>query len=293
MAMAAGLLGWPIGLVPLRTSVHATRASVPPLLVGTRSRARRVITMVADDNESGSSLIEIGRQMRQETRLKQALSSFVRVGLPTVGATLFGLDNFDNLSLFIRSSQEVGALRMLLLDDAQFVQNFLTVTDLLLAILAGNIYDSLYRQQEAIYFSLFREVSEAKALVEQLTLVGQVTAPASLTPGRDDGSGASTVADGSPAIRLGAGAGLLHAGAALHAEVRERRSTSARRVAAEAPCDATAGRRAGLNLDAAPVGSLQRQGLHAHDVPTAPPTRPLRRTTRSSRSSSSRPSASR
>eukprot|EP00967_Tisochrysis_lutea_P078969 scaffold107847_cov32-Tisochrysis_lutea.AAC.2 len=58
-------------------------------------------------------------------------------------------------------------------DEAQFIQNFLTVIGLLFSILAGNAYSALYEQQEAIYFALFQEVSEAKSLLEQTTLVCQ------------------------------------------------------------------------------------------------------------------------
>jgi hypothetical protein len=41
------------------------------------------------------------------------------------------------------------------------------------AILAGNAYAELYQQQESIFFALFQEVSEAKSLLEQTTLVCQ------------------------------------------------------------------------------------------------------------------------
>ncbi|CAE7384559.1 unnamed protein product [Symbiodinium natans] len=41
----------------------------------------------------------------------------------------------------------------------------------LFSILAGNSYTSLYSQNEAIYCALFAEVSEAKALMEQIALV--------------------------------------------------------------------------------------------------------------------------
>lgn len=41
----------------------------------------------------------------------------------------------------------------------------------LFSILAGNSYTSLYSQNEAIFCALFAEVSEAKALMEQIALV--------------------------------------------------------------------------------------------------------------------------
>ena len=44
---------------------------------------------------------------------------------------------------------------------------------LLFTILAGNAFTFLYQQNEAIYYALFAEVSEAKSLLEQITLVCQ------------------------------------------------------------------------------------------------------------------------
>ena len=108
------------------------------------------------------------------TRTKQVLSTLVRVALPTIIATVLGLIYYDNLSLLIRSLLDGRTLGVLMADEAQFVQNFLTVIGLLFSILAGNAYQALYAQQEQIYFALFQEVSEAKSLLEQTTLVGQV-----------------------------------------------------------------------------------------------------------------------
>ena len=48
-----------------------------------------------------------------------------------------------------------------------------TVVGLLFSILAGNAYAALYQQQESIFFTLYQEVSEAKSLLEQMTLVCQ------------------------------------------------------------------------------------------------------------------------
>ena len=107
------------------------------------------------------------------TRTKQATSTLLRVALPTLIATLMGFVYFDNLSLYIRSTLDVSTVRILQEDDAQFIQNFLTVIGLLFSILAGNAYSALYQQQESIYFALFQEVSEAKSLLEQTTLVCQ------------------------------------------------------------------------------------------------------------------------
>lgn len=108
-----------------------------------------------------------------KTRSKQALSSLYRVALPTIIATILGFVYFDNISIYIRSTLEIDTIRILMEDEAQFIQNFLTVIGLLFSILAGNAYAALYQQQETIYFALFQEVSEAKSLLEQTTLVCQ------------------------------------------------------------------------------------------------------------------------
>lgn len=116
---------------------------------------------------------KVKRNLAFATRTRQALSTLLRVGLPTVIATVIGFVYFDNISLMIRSTLDVGTINILQEDNAQFIQNFLTVVGLLFSILAGNAYSALYQQQESIYFALFQEVSEAKSLVEQTTLVCQ------------------------------------------------------------------------------------------------------------------------
>eukprot|EP00966_Prymnesium_polylepis_P246856 5708843-Prymnesium_polylepis.1 len=168
---SGGYLSTPLAArAPLMRHAELTHARVPSRAHATPRLARRRACPCAMVGRDGAV---IGRQIGSETRLRQALKSLLRVGLPTVVVTLAGFYNFDNISLYICSFLDAGTLRVLMFDDAQFIQNFLTATDLLLAILAGNIYDALYRQQEAVYFALYREVSEAKSLVEQLVLLGR------------------------------------------------------------------------------------------------------------------------
>ena len=96
-----------------------------------------------------------------------------RVALPALLATIMGCLYFDNVSQMLANSLDPEALRVLGRDESQFMQNFQTVIGLLFSILAGNAYSSLYAQQENIFFALFQEVSEAKSLLEQVTLVCQ------------------------------------------------------------------------------------------------------------------------
>ena len=78
----------------------------------------------------------------------------------------------DNLSSFIQANWlDANSIKFLSSDEIQFLPSFLTVISLLFSILAGSAYSSLYAQQEAIYFALYAEVSEAKSLLEQMALV--------------------------------------------------------------------------------------------------------------------------
>ncbi|KAI2505238.1 hypothetical protein MHU86_9234 [Fragilaria crotonensis] len=73
--------------------------------------------------------------------------------------------------LLASSMNSAGVFQVLSQDSSQFVQNFLTVAGLLFSILVGQTYYFMYQQQEAVYYALFNEVTEAKSLVEQVALV--------------------------------------------------------------------------------------------------------------------------
>lgn len=117
------------------------------------------------------------RKVRRENfvvqlRAKQTVLSVARVLLPAVIATGLGVSYYDNLSRYINENfLDSSSISFLSSDDIQFIPSFLTVISLLFSILAGNAYDSLYSQQEEIYLALYREVSDAKSLLEQLGLV--------------------------------------------------------------------------------------------------------------------------
>mmetsp|Transcript_67852 Transcript_67852/g.126775 ORF Transcript_67852/g.126775 Transcript_67852/m.126775 type:complete len:708 (+) Transcript_67852:87-2210(+) len=58
-------------------------------------------------------------------------------------------------------------------DVSQYMQNFFSYNGLLFSFFASQTYAVLYSQQESVYFALYAEVSEARSLMEQLTLVSQ------------------------------------------------------------------------------------------------------------------------
>lgn len=58
-------------------------------------------------------------------------------------------------------------------DASQYIQNILTTCGLTFSILVGQTFYFMYQQTEAIYLALFEEVTAAKALLEQVSLVSQ------------------------------------------------------------------------------------------------------------------------
>ena len=104
--------------------------------------------------------------------IRQQLLTLGRVVLPAVAAAALGVGYYDNISKYINVNWlDEGSITFLSSDDIQYLPSFLAVLSLLFSILAGNAYQSLYSQQEDIYFALYREVSDAKSLLEQMALV--------------------------------------------------------------------------------------------------------------------------
>jgi hypothetical protein len=66
-----------------------------------------------------------------------------------------------------------GVFAVVAQDSSQYIQNILTTSGLIFSLLVGQTYYFMYQQQEAIYLSLFEEVTTAKSLLEQVALVSQ------------------------------------------------------------------------------------------------------------------------
>jgi len=105
--------------------------------------------------------------------------TLIRVIFPTVLSFIGGTLVYSPVCEVLQNLLDIGntgsgpILNLLGMDQSQFMQNFLTVNGLLFTILCGNTYTALYSQQERLYHALFREVSEAKSLLEQACLVCQ------------------------------------------------------------------------------------------------------------------------
>lgn len=117
---------------------------------------------------------EYNEILSERARTRVQLVTMFRVGVPSMLAGVFATFIFPGLSLFLASiMNDAGVFQVLSQDSSQFVQNFLTVSGLLFSILVGQTYYFMYQQQEAVYYALFNEVTEAKSLVEQVALVCQ------------------------------------------------------------------------------------------------------------------------
>jgi hypothetical protein len=116
-----------------------------------------------------------GNKNQAETeKIKVSLITLLRVGVPSVVSGIMAFFLFPVLAIFLASlMNDAGVFAVLSQDSSQFVQNFLTVSGLLFSILIGQTYAFLYQQQEAVFYSLFNEVTEAKSLLEQVALVCQ------------------------------------------------------------------------------------------------------------------------
>ncbi|KAJ8610485.1 hypothetical protein CTAYLR_007760 [Chrysophaeum taylorii] len=91
--------------------------------------------------------------------------------VPAIAAGIFSYLSFGPLARGLRSIFGLEALYILSNDQGQFLQNFLGVIGILFSLLIGNTYSFCYQQQVMIYMAFFEEISVAKALLEQISLV--------------------------------------------------------------------------------------------------------------------------
>lgn len=102
------------------------------------------------------------------------LVTILRVSVPSVFVGAIAYMVYPEISLMIAGwINDKDAIDVVANDYSQYIQNILTTCGLMFSITVGYTYYFLYQQQEAIYVSLFQEVTEAKCLLEQVALVSQ------------------------------------------------------------------------------------------------------------------------
>lgn len=158
--------------LPLNLFRHSCSLQLP------NTKYRTLLHAKKNNDQDSSSLMDtfvstiVGQTKSERARIQ--LVTLLRVGLPSVLSGIAAFFAFPALALFLASIvNDAGVFAVLSQDSSQFVQNFLTVSGLLFSILIGQTYAFLYTQQEAVFYALFNEVTEAKSLLEQVALVCQ------------------------------------------------------------------------------------------------------------------------
>ena len=137
---------------------------------------------ILESYSPGSTLDVIAQASNTYTPLSYQVRTVVRVILPSmlIGAVatsvypsiaqwLVQLPSSTYSDSNILYNDQV--LTVLSNDLSQYVQNILTTCALLFGILVGQTYYFMYQQQENIFYALFDEVTEAKSLLEQISLM--------------------------------------------------------------------------------------------------------------------------
>ncbi|KAL7524212.1 hypothetical protein ACHAXR_000475, partial [Thalassiosira sp. AJA248-18] len=137
-----------------------------PLQILRSSPSTKTITAEAADDGDSQIIMQSSQIIQLET--------LSRILLPSLLSSLAAFFLFPPVSLGLSYLiNDSATFAVLAVDSSQFIQNFLTVTGLTFSILVGQTYYFMYQQQEAVFVSLFGEVTEAKSLLEQVALVCQ------------------------------------------------------------------------------------------------------------------------
>jgi len=148
----------------LMSNIDSNNNLLPAPLQTIRSPSTSQILASDDDDTSQKPPLQFQIQ----------LETLSRILLPSFLSSVLAFFLFPPLSLGLSYLiNDPATFAVLSVDSSQFVQNFLTVTGLTFSILVGQTYYFMYQQQEAVFVSLFGEVTEAKSLLEQVALVCQ------------------------------------------------------------------------------------------------------------------------
>ncbi|GAX11878.1 hypothetical protein FisN_20Lh064 [Fistulifera solaris] len=153
------------------------------------SRVRRFSRVSSDPSPIGTSSLNVDYNNLYESTAAyltnvedrpDQLQNFVnwvtilRVVLPSLGLAASAKVTYSAIAMVLANwIDDSGVFAVVAQDASQFIQNILTTSGLVFALLLGQTYYFMYQQQEAIYLALFAEVTMAKSLLEQIALVSQ------------------------------------------------------------------------------------------------------------------------
>ena len=129
----------------------------------------------------GSTLDAIAQASSTYTPLSYQIRTVVRVVLPSILIAIGATNLYPSLTHWLLNLPTSmyndnllytnDVLTVLSNDLSQYVQNILTTCALLFGMLVGQTYYFMYQQQELVFYALFAEVTEAKSLLEQISLM--------------------------------------------------------------------------------------------------------------------------
>lgn len=167
----------------LRTSSSTEFRHFPSFAVSPTNEEKDLIgaTKVAEENfweRAASTFIDVENldldDDPEQVRRYYEVISVLRIGVPALlwatGAHLA----YPYVSMGLATAiNDSGVFAVVSQDASQYIQNILTTSGLVFSLLAGQTFYFMYQQQEAIYLALFEEVTMAKSLLEQVSLVCQ------------------------------------------------------------------------------------------------------------------------
>lgn len=150
--------------------------------INTKNDGGEASNYILESYSPGSTLDAIAQASNTYTPLSYQVRTIVRVALPSILIGAVATSVYPSMAQWLvqlpSSTYEDSnllyndqVLTVLSNDLSQYVQNILTTCALLFGILVGQTYYFVYTQQENIFFALFNEVTEAKSLLEQISLM--------------------------------------------------------------------------------------------------------------------------
>eukprot|EP00529_Nitzschia_sp_RCC80_P022433 CAMPEP_0113502666 /NCGR_PEP_ID=MMETSP0014_2-20120614/33696_1 /TAXON_ID=2857 /ORGANISM="Nitzschia sp." /LENGTH=493 /DNA_ID=CAMNT_0000397509 /DNA_START=27 /DNA_END=1508 /DNA_ORIENTATION=- /assembly_acc=CAM_ASM_000159 len=132
-----------------------------------------------DGNNNETTSQRTIRPMATTENLEQIKSytnfiSLLRVGIPSAFFAASAKIAYPTVAMMLAAAiNDDGVFGVVAQDASQYIQNILTTSGLTFSLIVGQTYYFMYQQQEAIYLALFEEVTMAKSLLEQVSLVAQ------------------------------------------------------------------------------------------------------------------------
>eukprot|EP00977_Amphora_coffeiformis_P013046 scaffold3339_cov174-Amphora_coffeaeformis.AAC.14 len=163
----------------VRKKSHQIHYSTTPSRGGKRDLVNAA--EVSDDNvwERLANLfinmdnVSLDSDLERVKRYYELITVF-RVGVPAVAWATSAHLVYPHISMALAAGiNDSGVFAVVSQDASQYIQNILTTSGLVFSLLAGQTFYFMYQQQEAIYLALFEEVTMAKSLLEQVSLVCQ------------------------------------------------------------------------------------------------------------------------